>query len=275
MFVPVPPGRDEGLRRKTMTTAAALYPLAGVQTLGNVNNFVEQADNDTSYVPRIPVGTIGTFVDPWYGGIVAIRLCVPKNTTAIVPGTLATWGAGTNAGFLSNYSYVILPSTANLSKPVAVALQPVALVAGFAQYAWFAISGTARVLATVATAVNTPLFISATAGKAFVTLTAGKQLVNMNPVVAATETIAKVAQTQNGSNIIKVANTDGWFVGGSVSGTGIVTSLITNIDQSGNVTLASNSTATGSVTATQTANDGSSFFPTVQFNSPFAQGNVT
>ena len=183
--------------------------------------------------------------------------------------------AAANAGFTTNFSFVILPVTANLNKPIAVAMQPVPLNASFVQYAWFVVCGTFRVLSTVATAINTPLFISATAGKAFVTLTAGRQLVNMNPVVAATETIAKVAQTLSGSNIIKVANTDGWFVGGSVSGTGIVTSLITNIDVAGNVTLASNATATGSVTATQTANDGASFFPTVQMHFPFAQGNIT
>jgi nucleoid-associated protein YgaU len=154
-------------------------------------------------------------------------------------------------------------------------MQPVPSNATFAQYAWFMLSGTGYVNATAAVAVAAPLYISATAGKAFTTLTAGRQLVNMCPVVAATGTIAKTAIVQSGSPIIKVGNTDGWFVGGSVSGTGIATSLITNIDQAGNVTLASNATASGTVTATQTANDGTNFFPIVQMNNPFAQGNIT
>lgn len=256
-----------------MTTSAIQYPLAGAQTLGNVNNFVEVADS-TTYVPRIPVGTIVTYNDPFFGGGTAIRLAIPTST-AVPVGTVATWAQGTNGGFASQYSYVVCPVTANLSKPVAVCMQPVASNATFAQYAWFMLSGTGYVNATAAVAVAAPLYISATAGKAFTTLTAGRQLVNMCPVVAATGTIAKTAIVHSGSPIIKVGNTDGWFVGGSVSGTGITTSLITNIDQAGNVTLASNSTASGTVTATQTANDGTNFFPIVQMNNPFAQGNIT
>lgn len=257
-----------------MTTATIQFPLAGSQSLGNVPSFVEVADNDTLYVPKIPVGTIVTFNDPFFGGGTAIRLAVPKST-AVGVGLVATWAQATNAGLASQYSYVVCPVTANLSKPVAVSLSSIPSNASFVQYAWFMLSGTGYVNATAAVAVAAPLFISATAGKAFTTLTAGRQLVNMCPVVAATGTIAKTAQTLNGSPIIKVANTDGWFVGGSVSGTGITTSLITGIDVSGNVTLASNSTATGSVTATQTANDATNFFPIVQMNNPFAQGNVT
>lgn len=259
-----------------MTTAAIQYPFAGTAQIGNSSSFVEVADNDTLYRPIIPVGTVVQFNDPVYGGGSAIRLCIPKNTTAIKVGTLAIWSAATNAGVLSNHSYVICPVTANQSRPVAVAINNVPLNASFAQYAWFAISGTLPVWCLAATAITDKIWISATAGAGFVTLTAGRQIVGMFPVVASTSTVAKAAQTVAGSPVIRVGNSDGWFVGGSVSGTGITTSLITAISADGTqVTLAGNATLTGSTTATQTANDATNFFPICQFNNPFAQGNIT
>jgi hypothetical protein len=260
-----------------MTVAAIQYPYAGSQVLGNFSSSIEVADNDTSYKPIIPVGTIVNFNDPYYGSGTAIRLCVPKNTTAIKVGTLSTWAAATNAGFASNYSFVILPVTANLSKPVAVAINAVPNNASFAQYAWFALSGTLPVWSLAATAVAAPLFISATAGAAFVTLTAGRQLVGMCPVVAATGTVVKAGSGQSGAFTIKVANTDGLFVGQVGSGTGVGTNtIITDLSADGTtvtVSVANSANISGNVTFTN--NDATNFFPIVQFNNPFAQGNVT
>lgn len=259
-----------------MTTASTNYITAGVQPIVNSSSVVEVADNDTSYTPLVRPGTIVPFTDPYYGSGLAIRLAIPKNTTAIKVGTLSTWGNAANAGFTTNHSFVICPVTANLSKPVAVAMNAVPLNASAVQYAWFAIQGTLPVWALAATATTDKIWISATAGAAFVTLTAGRQIVGMSPVVASTGTVAKTAATVTGSAVITVQNSDGWFVGQSVSGTGITTSLITAIDITGTkVTLASASTATGSVTATATNNDGTNFFPICQFSSPFAQGNIT
>ena len=261
-----------------MTVAALQYPLAGSSIIGNSSSFVEVADNDVLYNPSIPVGTVVQFNDPYYGAGSAIRLCVPKNTTAIKVGTLATWAAGTNAGKTSNHSFVICPVTANLSKPVAVSINAVPLNANFAQYAWFALSGTFPVLATAATAVGAPLYISATAGAAFTTLTAGRQIVGACPVVAATGTVVKTAVVTAGNPTITVSNSDGLFVGQIATGTGIAAlSLITAISADGTkVTLAVNPTASGGgVAVTFTNNDTVSFFPIVQFDRPFAQGNVT
>ena len=261
-----------------MTIASSQYPLVGSATLGNSSSFIEVADNDTLYKPLIPVGTIVDFNDPYYGAIKAIRLCVPKNTTAIKVGTQAVYSSAANAGITSNYSYVINPVTANQCRPLAIAINAVPLNASFAQYAWFALAGTLPVWALAATAVNTPLYISATAGAAFVTLTAGRQLVGVNPVVAATGTVVKTAQVTSGNPVITVSNSDGLFVGQIATGTGIAAaSLITAISADGTqVTLAANPTATGgAVSVTFTNNDATNFFPICQFNFPFNQGNVT
>ena len=259
-----------------MTVATIQYPLSGSAVLGNFSSSIEVADNDTSYKPIVPVGTIVDFNDPYYGAGKAIRLCVPKNTTAIKVGTLSTYAAGTNAGFLTNFSFVICPVTANLSKSVGVSINSIPNNASFAQYAWFALSGSLPVWALAATAVGAAQFISATAGATFVTVTAGRQIVGMCPVVAATATVTKTATYITGNPVISVTNSDGLFVGQSATGCTAAASLITDISADGTkITLAANANASGSGTVTFTNNDATNFFPIVQFNFPFAQGNAT
>ena len=251
-----------------MTTAVIAYPYGGCQPIGNSGSFVEVADTDaTAYRPLIPVGAMVNFAHPYYGDGRAIRLVVPKNTTAIKVGTLALAAAATNAQVLSNFSFVIVPVTASQNKPVFVAMNAVPLNASFCQYAWFALTGTLPVLATVATAITDKMHISASAGAAFVTATLGRLLQGLTPVVASTGTVAKAnTKTTSGSAVLEVSDSDGWFIGGSVAGAGIATSLITAISGDGRlVTLASVATATGSVTATMTLNDATSFFPVCQF----------
>lgn len=252
-----------------MTTAAITYPYGGSQPLGNSSSFIEVADNDVLYRPIIPVGTVLDYVDPYYGGGRVIRLSVPKNTTAFRVGTLALAAAATNAGITSNFSYVPVPATASQNKPVFVSINAVPLNASFAQYAWFAINGTLPIWALAATAITDKMHISATAGAAFVTPTIGRLLIGLTPLVASSGTVVKQnVRTVSGSPLIYPANSDGWFVGQSVSGTGIATSLITAISaESANptVTLALSSTASGSVAATATNNDTGNFFPICQF----------
>lgn len=259
-----------------MTTAVIQFPYEGSQPVGNSSSFVEVADNDTLYRPIIPVGTVVPYnytsmngltangtATASYGGGAAIRLVVPKNTTAIKVGTLALAAGATNAGVLTNFSYVIVPVTASQNKPVFVALNAVPLNASFAQYAWFGVSGTGPIWALSATAITDKMHISATAGAAFVTATAGRLLIGLNPIVAATGTVIKLnVGIVSGSANLAVGDSDGLFIGQSVAGTGITTSLITAISADGRtVTLASNSTATGSTTATATNNDATNFFP--------------
>lgn len=252
-----------------MTTAAISYPFSGTPPLGNSGSFIEVADNDILYKPLVDPGTIVDFDDPFYGNGRVIRLAIPKNTTAIKVGTLAITATAANAGITTNFSYVILPSTASQNRPVYVSINAVPLNATAVQYAWFALAGTLPVWALAATATTDKMHISATAGAAFVTPTLGKLLIGLTPLVASTNTVVKTnARIVSGSPNILVNNSDGLFVGQSVSGTGITTSLIIAISAEGAgpiVTLASNATATGTVTATATSNDATNFFPICQF----------
>ncbi|CAB4188161.1 hypothetical protein UFOVP1165_54 [uncultured Caudovirales phage] len=259
-----------------MTMAQILYPSAGSQPVGNSSSIIEVADNDTLYRPLVPPGTVvgynytsaqgtsgqGT-ASASYGSGTAIRLAIPKNTTAIKVGTLAITANAANAGITTNHSYVICPSTASQNRQVFVALNAVPLNASAVQYAWFGVTGTGPVWGLAATATTDKMHISATAGAVFVTATLGRLLIGLTPIIASTGTIIKSnVGIVSGSPNLAVSDADGLFVGQSVAGTGITTSLITAISADGRtVTLASNSTVTGSTTATATNNDATNFFP--------------
>ena len=242
-----------------MTTAATAYPLIGSQPVGNF--FVP----DTTQ--RHTLGSILAYNDPYWGGGEAIYLQMPASTALKVGAVLAY---DTATSFVASN----VANTALLGKSLGFLMNAVASSAS-AQYAWVQVAGQAPVFSSASVAADTAFGIVA-AGQAGAN-SAGKEILNARITKPATTTVAKTnTQTQNGSNILKVSNTDGWFVGVSVSGTGIATSLITAIDPDNRtVTLASNATATGSVTATGTYNDATSFFNVATFSRPLAQGAIT
>ncbi len=96
--------------------------------------------------------------------------------------------ASTVVGSLVNYDPVnatttLVPSTASLNKPVAVAMS--ANVAS--QYGWYQIAGAAVIKKTaVAISPASKLWVSATAGRVYATSVAGKQVLNAITVNAAT-----------------------------------------------------------------------------------------
>lgn len=248
-----------------MTTAAGSYPLIGAQPVGNFNNAVELASATSGYVPLIPVGTIYSVVDPYWGGLELIRLSIPVST-AVKVGEVST--------ITSTFGFVAVPNTANLGQSVAISISPVASNATYVQYGWFAISGRYPIRSGASVTADTAFGI--TAAGVVGAIANGKQILNARVQVAATTTVAKTAQTVNGSTIIKVTATDGWFVGVAVTGTGIPAStVISTIDQDNrSVTLSAAATATGSVTATGTYNDGTTYWNIATFQRPFAQGQT-
>jgi hypothetical protein len=241
-----------------MTTAASAFPLIGSQAVGNF--FVP----DT--IQRHPLGSVISFNDPFWGGGEAIYLQMPTST-ALRVGQILSYDTATS------FVAASVANTAGMGKSVAFLMNSVASNAS-AQFAWCQISGQCPVYSSASVAADT-LFGIVAAGQAGAVAN-GKQLLNARVTKPATTTVVKAnTQTQNGSAILKVSNTDGWFVGVSVSGTGITTSLITAIDPDNRtVTLASNSSATGSVSATGTYNDATTFFNVVTCDRPFAQGQI-
>jgi len=251
-----------------MTAAATLTPTVGIQPISNSNTSVEVAQSATGYVPLVPLGTMATVIDPYWGGGEVIRLRVPANTTAIPTGGVAIYN---NA-----FTYAICPNTANLGQPLAAAVTAVPLNAGFDQYAWFYVSGSFPALSNASVAANTAIGIAA-AGQLGAN-SAGKQVLNARNQVAATTTVVKAnSNTTAGSTMLKVTNSDGWFVGLFLSGTGIpAATTISAIDASGTcITLSAAATATGSVSVTGTYNNATIFWNVVNGQRVFAQGAIT
>lgn len=243
-----------------MTTAATGFPLLGSQPAGN---FFQP---DT--VQRHTLGAIITVVDPYWGGQDLIYLSSPT-ATAVPTGTPVVWDVNNQA--------TAVPNTANLGMPLAFALNAIPSQTG-TSYGWFVVAGRFVAASNASVAAAAPIGIAA-AGRLGAN-SAGKQALNTRVAAAATTTVVKTnVQTQSGSNLLRVnsGNTDGWFVGVAVTGTGIPASTtITAIDPDNRtVTMSANATATGGVTVTGTYNDGTIFYNVVTTDRPFAQGAIT
>ncbi len=160
----------------------------GIQPIAVSNAVISgfQSGQSQFYGQAHPLGTIIRASDPVFGDGEFIYLLGVVNTVA---GLLVSYNATT-------FQTTVLPSTANLDVPVAVAMS--ANVAG--QYGWYQIAGLATVLKTaVQVTPQQKVYISGTAGRVFVTSTSGKELMgaktaNLTTVTSTTSTIAVLMQ---------------------------------------------------------------------------------
>jgi len=258
-----------------MTVAASQFPLIGGQPFSNSSLLaVEVATSTSGYVPLIPVGTYGDFIDPYWGGVECIRLSIPVSTAVKV---------GQGSTLTADSGFVSVPNTANLGQPLAFSLSSIPSNATYVQYAWFVIAGRHPVLSGASVAANTAYGI--TAAGTFGANSAGKQVLNSRIQVAATTTVVKAnTAVTNGSPTLRVQNSDGWFVGLALSGTGIPASTeIGAIDASGTLvsmvqagtSTAQNATATTSTSVTATYTSGSNYYNVAVSSRPLAQGAIT
>jgi len=250
-----------------MTTAASMFPLIGSQPVGNFWQ--------TDTTQRHPLGAVISFVDPYWGGGEAIYLQMPTST-ALQVGTVLAYD--TAASFVAS----AVANTANLGKSVAILLNYVPSNASV-QYAWALLSGSGVAYSTASVAADTAIGITA-AGQIGAN-SAGKQILDARSTKPATTTVTKAnTRTQSGTNLLRVTNSDGLFVGCPISGTGIPASTyIGAISADGlqitmttsDLSTAANATATGAITLTGTYNDGTKFWNVLTFDRPFAQGAIT
>ena len=156
----------------------------GVQPIAftNAPNTLLQAGQSPFANQEHPLGTIIRAYDPTFGEGEFIYLLGVANT---VTGLLVTWD-------ITTFQTTVLPSTAQLNAPVAVAMS--ANVA--TNWGWYQISGMATILKTnvQVTPTSVPVFISATAGRIFLTSTAGKEIMgartaNVTTVTSTTSTV--------------------------------------------------------------------------------------
>ena len=218
---------------------------------------------------RMGQGLIYNVVDNWWGGG---ELVWGRATAAIrAQGLCSTQPTFDSTLQAYRYDVTEVANTANLGRSLCVAMG--SFTTG--QYGWFLISGVVPVNCQAAVAAGTTFGIAA-AGQGGAN-SAGKQVLNGVIVGASSTTVVKTnCQAAVGSNQLLVANSEGWFVGAYLSGTGIgAGATVTAIDASGRVVTMSALTtaAVGSVTATY--NNATIFYNVAHLNRPFAQGAIT
>lgn len=220
---------------------------------------------------RHPEGHIVTAVDPWWG--------TGEFIYARANGAIRTFGlCQLNPAFNSTdnrwyYEVTEAASTANLGRMLCVAMK--AMVDN--DYGWFQISGLCPINSNAAVAADTTFGVAA-AGQGGANA-AGKQVVNARIVGASTITVAKTncITRQAITTTLEVHNSDGWFVGAYLSGTGVgAAAIVSSISPDGRtVTMSVASTAVISGTVTATYNNATIFYNVAHLNRPFSQGAIT
>lgn len=220
--------------------------------------------------PRVQPGNFLTATDNWWG--------TGEFIYARAAGSIRNFGLCSLLpvfdSTLNSYRFDVseVANTANLGRMLVVS--QCSLTAG--QYSWFMISGITPVNCNASVAADTTFGIAAV-GQGGAN-TAGKQVLNARVIAAASTTVVKTNCTSpNASLVLQVSNSDGWFVGAYLSGTGIAAgTTVSSIDPSGRfVTLSAATTALvgGSVTATY--NNATVFYNVAHLNRSFAQGAIT
>ena len=244
---------------------AAISPLAGSQP------FNDWFAPDT--VQRHPLGVKVTAVDEFWG--LGEFMYIKSNDTILKGSLVAVGGVASALGVVTAYLGTLLPSTAGQGFPFGVAMAPMAS----GTFGWIQISGQVVYKTNATVAADTAVAVAA-AGIVG-TLANGKQLLGVRNTVGATGTNTVTATTTNGTGVV-VCNGSyaGFFIGMSLSGTGIPAStVVAALDRDGKTiytgsaigTLGDkNSTASGSITLTGTYTGyGQGFIMT-----PVAQGQV-
>lgn len=217
---------------------------------------------------RHQAGFTATFEDPYWGSLEAIYV---RANGSIRQGGLVVLTQTLVSGRW-RWDATEVPNTANLGRPVYVALTP--MTSG--QFGWISNMGIVPVNCNASVAADTTFGIAA-AGQGGAN-GAGKQVLNARIIAAASQTVAKNNCVANsGSTRLSIPSADGWFIGVYLSGTGIAAgTTVTDIDPSGTqVTLSAATTAAVAGTVTATYNNGTVFFNVAHIDRPLAQGAIT
>lgn len=217
-----------------------------------------------------PPGQIIKATDPWWGSGEFIYARANGNIRPFGLCVVTPVFESTEARYRFNVTEV--PNTANLGRMLCVSLQ--SMVAG--DYGWFCVGGLTPVDCNASVAADTTFGIAA-AGQGGAN-SAGKQVLNGRVMVAAAATVAKANCTAvSGSLVLQVQNSDGWFPGVFLSGTGIAAATrVSSISPDGRtVTLSAATTARVNGTVTATYNNATIFYNVAHLNRPFAQGAIT
>lgn len=219
---------------------------------------------------QFPQGEIVTAYDSWWGG--GEFVYARANGTIRHKGLCVLTPAFDTTSQSWRHEATEVPNTALLGRMLCVAA--VAMVAG--DYGWFQVSGITPVDCQASVAADSAWGIAA-AGQGGAN-SAGKQVLNSRILAAGSTTVAKANGTGlSGATVIQVPNTDGWFPGVFLSGTGIgAASRVHSIAPDGRtvtVSVANSAAVSGTITATY--NNATIFYNVAHLNRSFAQGAIT
>ncbi len=120
---------------------------------------------------------------------------------------------------------------------------------------WFCVRGQAPARVAAATAINTPLFVTATAGSLDDAVVAGDNVVGATAATAQGATVKTATlQTTNGSTELYVGDISGLYVGMAVSGTGIAASTTITAIGAGGLMLGAQAPRAGFITLNNAQN---------------------
>lgn len=234
---------------------------ASLSAIGN-QPFNDWFTPDTTQ--RFPLGMKIDAIDPFWG---YGEFVYAKASGAITKGWFCQ--------FDQNWLATGIPNTANMGRPVAVAMMTMADLT----FGWFMKAGLAVIKTTATVAADTAIGITGTGTVG--ANTAGKQILGARNLIAATGTKTVTAQTVNGSYVLTTSGYDGFFMGMALSGTGIPAStVVAGLSPDGKTILMGSAigtvgdklaTATASITLTGTYTG----FGAAQIADPFTQGAIT
>ncbi len=218
-------------------------------------------------VPGVSLGTTIAAYDSFFGAAEFVFVKFATASTAVPFGSVVIWDdahlvakTAAAASVVSGQPLGVLAS--RFPSDAAAATSPL--------FGWVCIRG--RIPATFSATATTGALYLGTAGNFTPTAANGKQVLGAITLLAASNAISKVCQTQNGGTELVVPNKSGLYPGVTVSGTGIAAGTVTTLDSGSNnkVVLSAAMTATGSVTVTFTDTG----FGQVRLMYPSAQGQV-
>jgi hypothetical protein len=243
---------------------AQISPLAGQpgQGFGNLAQ---------DLTPRIGHGRIINVQDNFWGGATLIWV---RANSVISAQSLVNLVPVFDPDNSFRYDAVGAQITPNSGRPIAVSLGSF----GAGQYGWFGLSGIFPVLATAALAAGSVAYLSSTIIGQMGPVSAGRQIISAYVVEQNGRLLVKQGcKAAAGSKILAVPDSEGMFVGMSVTGTGITPgTAIASIDTSNNVILTLDTTTgvSGPVTFTFTTPSGTSV-NIVYFNHASTQTQIT
>lgn len=220
---------------------APVDPVAGLYQI----NFVYQVDT----TERVPTGTIVNAFDTYWGGGEFIYAKAAANVR--MGGLVTLLPVLTNGKFQLQATEAAV--TLNQSRPVAVACSTV----DSGEFAWFCIAGMVPASAGATAAAGAAVGIHTSAGQITGTIVAGRGILNAVAVLPPTTTVVKTGCSGvSGDFNITIPNGEGWFIGATLSGTGVGASAkVVSISPDGRtatVDVANSAAVSGSVTATYT-----------------------